>query len=202
MASKLTLLTQQKSAAQLQTMSKESIQWLQKKVGDLRNPQYIPRSIKNEKQRYTNRFVLGGLYFFYYDPKLKKELPYYDRFPLVIPLERYNDGFLGLNLHYLPIRYRLIFMDKLLDYAVLNENDDPKRLRITYELLNVSKRYPEFRPCLKRYLTSHIGSKILGVSPEEWDVALMLPVQQFKKAKPKEVWQDSVDEIKGRKNAI
>ena len=88
MASKLTTLTQQKTAAQLQTMSHESIQWLTKKVGDLRNPQYIPRSIKNEKQRYSKRFVLGGMYFFYYDPKGKRDLPYYDKFPLVIPLER------------------------------------------------------------------------------------------------------------------
>ena len=166
MASKLTQLTQQKSAAQLQTMSRESIQWLTKKVGELRNPQHIPRSIKNEKQRHTNRFVLGGMYFFYYDPKLKKELPYYDKFPLVIPLERYKDGFLGLNLHYLPTKYRLIFMDKLIDYAVLNEQDDPKRIRITYDILNASKRFPEFRPCIKRYLTSHIGSKILTVMPE------------------------------------
>ena len=93
-------------------------------------------------------------------------------------------------------------MDKLIDYAVLNENDDPKRIRVTYDLLNASKRFPEFRPCIKRYLTSHIGSKILTVMPEEWDVALMLPVQQFVKAKPKEVWQDSIEEIKGRKNAL
>lgn len=198
MASKLTTLTQQKSAAQLQTMSRESIQWLQKRVADLRNPQFIPRSIKNEKQRHNKRFVLGGLYFFYYDPKLKAELPYYDKFPLVIPLEKYNDGFLGLNLHYLPIKYRIAFMDKLIDYAVLNENDDPKRIRVTYELLKMSKRFREFRPCIKRYLTHHIGSKILTVMPEEWDVALMLPVQQFKKAQPKEVWQDSINEIKGR----
>jgi hypothetical protein len=46
-------------------------------------------------------------------------------------------------------------------------------------------------------LTPHIGSKILAVMPEEWDVALMLPVHQFAKAKPREVWQDSINEIKG-----
>ena len=201
MASKLTLLTQQKSAAQLQTMSRESIQWLTKRVSELRNPQYIPRSIKNEKDRYTNRTILGGLYFFYYNPKLKKELPYYDTFPLVIPLERYKDGFLGLNLHYLPIKYRLIFMDKLLDYAIMNEDNEIKRIKITYEMLSISKRFPEFRPCIKRYLTSHIGSKILTVMPEEFDVALMLPVHQFKKAKPQDVWKDSVQEIKDTRNA-
>ena len=37
------------------------------------------------------------LNMFFYDPKLKKKLPYYDTFPLVLPLENYSDGFLGLN---------------------------------------------------------------------------------------------------------
>ena len=198
MASKLTLLAQQKSAAQLQTLSKDSIRWLNKKVSELRNPQVIPKSIANEKERYARRFVLGGMYFFFYDPKLKYELPYYDKFPLVLPLERYNDGFLGLNLHYLPIKYRVAFMDKLLDYAVYNEENEIKRLKVTYDLLNATRRFKEFRPCIKRYLTGHIKSRILTVQPEEWDVALFLPIAQFKKAQPKEVWQDSIDQIKGR----
>jgi len=198
MASKLTTLTQNKSAAQLQTMSRDSIQWLTKKVSEIKNPYPIAKSISNEKSRHTRKFVLGGLYFFYYDPKGKNDLPYYDKFPLVIPLEKYNDGFLGLNLHYLPIKYRINFMDKLLEYAVLNEDNEIKRLRITYELLCITKRFKEFKPCVKRYLTGHIRSKILTVQPEEWDVALFLPVHQFKKAQAKDVWQESVDTIKGK----
>ena len=42
----------------------------------------------------------GKMYFYFYDPKYKAVLPIYDRFPLVIPIEPYPDGFLGLNLHY------------------------------------------------------------------------------------------------------
>ena len=136
------------------------------------------------------------LYHFYYDPKGKADLPYYDRFPLVLALEKYNDGFLGLNLHYLPIRYRVAFLDKLLDYAVLTPENEVKRVRITYDILTASKRFKEFRPCIKRYLTSHIKSKILTIEPEEWDVAISLPVQQFKKASAKDVWKESIEEIK------
>jgi hypothetical protein len=54
------------------------------------------------------------MYFFIYDRKGKNELDYYDRFPLIIPLESYSDGFLGLNIHYLPMRYRIAFMRKLM----------------------------------------------------------------------------------------
>lgn len=196
MSSKLTQLTQQKTAAQLQYMSRESYAWLKNKISDLRNPSAIPRTINAEKDRHTTKFLLGGLYYFYYDPKFKNELPYYDKFPLVLTLERYGDGFLGLNLHYLPIRYRIAFMDKLLPFALYNDEDEIKRMRVTYDILNASRRFREFRPCIKRYLHSHIRSKILKVQPNEWDVAVMLPVHQFKKAQPKEIWKDSINEIK------
>jgi hypothetical protein len=198
MASKLTQITQQKSAAQLQSLTRESYAWLLKKISELRNTSQIPRGIGAENFRKNKRFILGGLYHFYYDPKGKDDLPYYDRFPLILALEKYPDGFLGLNLHYLPIKYRVAFLDKLLDYAILNADNEVKRLRVTYDILSASKRFKEFRPCIKRYLNDHIKSKILTIEPQEWDVAVFLPTHLFKGAKPAEVWKESVDEI--RKN--
>ena len=197
--SRLTLLEKEKSAAELQSFSRASVQWLTGKIAELRGIQVrnIPPNIRAEKSRYVNRFLLGGLYFFYYNPKLKNELPYYDRFPLVLMLQRESDGFLGLNLHYLPVRYRVLFLQKLVKYgAIYNENDEIKRVRITYEILSNAKRFREFRPCLKRYLYSNIKSRILAVQPNEWDVATMLPVQQFKKAQAGKIWRDSIQEIK------
>ena len=144
----------------------------------------------------NNQFV-GNMYFFRYDPKYKATLPMYDKYPLAIVIERYTDGFLGLNLHYLPVRYRVLFLQKLVKYgAIYNENDEIKRVRITYEILSNTKRFREFRPCLKRYLYSNIKSRILAVQPNEWDVATMLPVQQFKKAQAKTVWQESLQEMR------
>lgn len=196
MASKLTLLTQQLSATQMQKMSRESYQWLLKKINELRNPSLIPRTIANERFRQTRRLFKGRLYQFFYDPKGKADMPYYDRFPLVLILEKYDDGFLGLNLHYLPIKYRVAFLDKLLNYAILDDEDNPARLRITYDILTASRRFREFRPCIKRYLFSQIRSKILTIEPQEWEVAIFLPTQLFKGAKPQKVWQESVNEIR------
>jgi hypothetical protein len=196
MASKLTLLTQQLSATQMQKMSRESYQWLLKKINELRNPSLIPRTIANERFRQTRRLFKGRLYQFFYDPKGKADMPYYDRFPLVLILEKYDDGFLGLNLHYLPIKYRVAFLDKLLNYAILDDEDNPTRLRITYDILTASRRFKEFRPCIKRYLFSQIRSKILTIEPQEWEVAIFLPTQLFKGAKPQKVWQESVNEIR------
>jgi hypothetical protein len=196
MTSKLTQLTEQKSAAQLKSMSVESYRWLQTKISQLRNPGTIPKQIAREKDRYTTKFKIGGLYFFFYDPKTKSELPYYDTFPLVLVLERYPDGFLGLNLHYLPVKYRIAFLNKLMPLAILDDSDEIKRMRVTYDILNASRRYKAFRPCVKKYLYGHFRSRLLTVQPNEWDVATMIPVQQFKKAKPTQVWHESIEQIR------
>lgn len=197
----LTTLSDEKLAAQYTTMSRESLTWLNKKVTQIRSSSALIRPIVKEKDRYTRptdrqKFLIGGLYLFLYNPKTKADLPYYDMFPLVMPLKREADGFIGLNLHYLPIRWRINFMRKLMPLALYDDEDEIKRIRVTYPLLDSSSRFKEFRPCIKKYLYPHVKSRILKVKPEEWDVALYLPLQQFKKAPVKTVWQESIEEIK------
>ena len=194
--SKLKTIAEERSVLKMEMLSRESVKWFMTKMANLKNTSRIPNTIKREEFRNTTRFIKGGLFFFYYDPKTKEDLPYYDRFPLVLMLEKYDDGFLGLNLHYLPIKYRVAFMNKLLDYGRFDEEGDPVRIRITYDILNATKRFKEFRPCIKRYLTSHVKSRILAVQPEEWETAVFLPVHQFKKAKADKVWRDSIQEIR------
>jgi hypothetical protein len=80
--------------------------------------------------------------------------------------------------------------------AVYDDEGEIARLRITYDILNAARRYREFKPCLKRYLYSHIKSRILAVESQEWDIAMYLPVQQFKKSTSNEVWKESIEEIR------
>ena len=197
----LTTLSEEKASFDYKTNSRESYKWLMQKIAGLRSPASVSTRMTKETHRYVRpgdrqKFLMGGLYFFLYDPKGKADLPYYDRFPLVIPLKRTSDGFIGLNIHYLPLRYRINFLKKLLPFAIYNDEDEIKRLRITYPMLDSSSKYKEFRPCIKQYLYSHVKSRILSVEHNEWDIAVFLPIQQFKKAKPQEVWQESVNEIR------
>ena len=196
MTSILSSITAERKTQGLKMSSRESYAWLLKRIAELKNPPALAKGISAEKYRTMNKFILGNLYYFYYDPKGKDDLDYYDKFPLVLTLEKYTDGFLGLNLHYLPLQYRVAFLGKLMPYAVHGDEDGIKRLRISYDILSASKRFKAFRPCIKRYLNSHIRSKVLAVQPNEWDVATYLPVQQFKGATAKEVWQESVNEIR------
>ncbi len=64
----------------------------------------------------VTKVMPGRLYMYAYDPKMKKELPYYDRFPLVFPFSKTQDGFIGLNMHYLPYPLRVGLLDKLIGF--------------------------------------------------------------------------------------
>ena len=126
-----------------------------------------------------------------YDPKTKDTLPYYDKFPLVIPIERYPDGFLGLNLHYIHPKQRIILLDKLSEIATDNNFDANTRLRISYDYLSKASRMFEAKPCIKRYLFSHVQSRFLEITADEWDIAALLPVESFMKADKSKVFADS-----------
>lgn len=194
--SKLTEISQQRSELDSKMLSRESVKWLQNIISDIRSPRNVANQMLRERSRQTSSIKLGKLYSFYYDPKTKDSLPYYDIFPLVLVLENYPDGFLGLNLHYLPQNYRVAFLNKLLKYAVLKNDDEIMRMRVTYDILSASRRLKEFRPCLKKYLYSQLQSKVVTILPNEWEVASMLPVQQFRKARTQTVWRESMEEIR------
>jgi hypothetical protein len=197
MASTLTQLATERTALDQEFLSRQSFTWFQDKIKELKSPVNLAKEIVNDKSR-KGRFVMGGLYHFFYDPLTKSELPYYDMFPLVIPLQPMNDGFLGLNLHYLPPRYRASFMDKLMNFAILDKDDDPKRLRVTYEILNATRNYREFKPCIKHYLKSQIKTRIVPIYPNEWETALFLPTAIFKGATPQKIYKESINKIKSR----
>jgi hypothetical protein len=196
--SKLTTLANELSGQKLGLLSQKSISWLKENVRLLRNPSAISRSIIKETNRNVSRFVLGNLYFFHYNPKNAQTLPYYDVFPLVLILAKYNDGFLGLNLHYLPIKMRALFLDQLSHYASYDDNDDIKKIKVTYDILSSVKRLRAYEPCLKRYLFNHVTTRLLKVEPHEWETALFLPVEQFKKVKQQTVQKESLQMIRDK----
>ena len=149
------------------------------------------RLIKSDRERLTSRVMIGRMYHFFYDPKHKKTLPYYDRFPLIFPFKRVRGGFLGINLHYLPLRLRAKLMDELYGITRDNRYDENTRLRISYNVLNGSAKYKYFKPCVKHYLTPHVKSRFLEVYAAEWDIALFLPTEKFVGSNKKAVHADS-----------
>lgn len=138
------------------------------------------KTIVNTTERSRSTAIIGRMYFFYYDPKTKDKLPVYDRFPLVFPIEKYSDGFLGLNLHYLGRGERSALLNQLLDYKNNSKLNENTKLRLSYDLLASTKRLASAaRPCIKRYLFTHARSSFIEVPASEWDRAIQLPVELF-----------------------
>jgi len=150
-----------------------------------------PKTILQRSESLVSKSVLGKMYFYSYDPKWKNELPWYDTFPLVFPIERYTDGFLGLNFHYLAPKHRAILMDQLKYYANNKAYDETTKLKLTYSMLKGFTKIKRAKPTVHRYLTSKIKSKFVLVNADEWEVALFLPVERFRKASKKKVWAHS-----------
>jgi len=128
--------------------------------------------------------IIGKMVLFQYDAKTKDKLPFWDQFPLIFPIQVYNNGYLGLNLHYLPLNYRANLMDALYTLLIKNQNklDEKSRLKISYEALNSYAKFRYFRPCVKRYLYNNVKSQWSVIPGDQWDVALFLPLQRFQKA--------------------
>ncbi len=189
MATKLIDRIQQSLAKEgLKPRTNAARDWLRKKVKDL-NPSRS--ALMRDSERLRDKSMIGRMYFYLYDPKTKDSLPYYDRFPLVIPIERYPDGFLGLNLHYIHPKQRIILLDKLSETASNNAYDEKTKLRISYGYLAAASKAFEATPCIKRYLFSQIESRFLEITADEWDIAVMLPMESFVGATTSKVYQDS-----------
>lgn len=177
----------------IQVGTRRATQWFRDQAKRVRTtPNMVMRpEDRSRLQSDMQRSNIGRMYFFFYDPKGKKELPYYDRFPLIFMLGPAEGGFYGLNLHYLPPVFRARLMDALYDTMNNDRYDDSTKLKISYGILQRASKFRYFKPCLKHYLDSKVQSRFLEVKPNEWDIALFLPVERFQKKNKQAVWKES-----------
>jgi len=161
--------------------------WLKAKVESL-SPN---RAALMKDGKTKDKSMIGRMYFYFYDPKTKDMLPYYDRFPLVIPIERYQDGFLGLNLHYISPRQRFFLLNKLSVFLTNHRYDENTRFDLSYGMLKNAANAFEGTPCIKKYLYKQIKSRFLEISADEWDIAALIPYEYFQGTTKNRVWADS-----------
>jgi hypothetical protein len=177
-------------AGQVPAREKVARDWYRKKAKQTRvKDTQIMRT--PDTSRLKNKSAMGRMQFFYYDPKHKKTLPYYDRFPLIFPIDKAKGGFLGLNFHYLPYRQRAALMDKLYPLVNNEKYDETTRIKASYSILKGAAKYRWFKPAIKHYLSKHVRSRFLTVEASEWDIALFLKVAAWEKKSQSEVFKDS-----------
>ena len=172
-----------------------SLKWYRDRVralGQLKARQIIIKGKKDATARV--RPTYGMLNLFHYRPLTDERLPYYDIFPLVLPLgPRSTGGFTGLNFHYLSVPMRV----RLLEIIAAGFGDETtQRMNVTYSKV---KRYRYVKPTIRRYRAKAVGSLFLQIPLEDMLVGALLPVQKFYKGRyaaktlvlPTKVWKDS-----------
>ena len=165
--------------------AKLSTDWYIEKIKEFGTPTSL--DLIRDGKRQVKPFF-GNLNMFVYGPKHAKTLPYYDTFPLVLPLEKYNNGFLGINFHYLPIPLRVGLLDNLSRYASNDKFDEETVLNVNFSAV---KRIRAVKPTLHRYLAGFTKSHFRKIDADEFTIATLLPVHKFKKAPDETVWSDS-----------
>jgi len=184
--------------SELRERSLESLRFFQQRVRNLKIT--AEGFYKQSDLQKAKRLLEGRMYTFFYDAKTKNKLPYWDRFPLVILLELRQDGFMGLNLHYIPPRYRVRLLYELYKYVVFDEDamaEEEMRMRIkmTYKLIDGISKLKMYKPCFKRYLTTQIEGRALEITPNYWDTMAMLPLAQWQKENARTVYSESIRKI-------
>ena len=167
--------------------------WLREQARGVTTPIDTKRVLNNTRttDRLVTNITVGRMYLFMYDPKMKQELPYYDRFPLIFPFRRVKGGFYGINMHYLPHMMRAKLMDALYTLANNQSQDDTTKLRLSYQILARASRFRFYQPCVKHYLNNHVRTRFLWIPADQWETALFLPLERFVGATKQQVWKDS-----------
>jgi hypothetical protein len=176
---------------QIPARTQDARDWFREKARTNRSAAGYPANLMKDGGSKVDNPKVGNMYHFYYDPKGKGTLPYYDKFPLIFMVGPAKGGFYGINLHYLPPKLRAALMDGL--YTVVSDKryDQNTKLRLSYNLLKGASKYRYFRPTFKHYLTDNVNSEFLKIDSAEWDIALFLPTERFEKAKKSKVFADS-----------
>lgn len=163
---------------------------------------------------------IGRPCMFFYEAKGRDKLPYWDKFPVIIPIKKGEGYFIGLNVHYLSPDSRAILLDSI--YSIMlrghkyrgdlyekarlgnvSEGAIYDRTAETYLDISYSKLMREvggikyFKPTIHKYLTSQVKSRVIEITPRGWTMCMFLPTAKFVKKSEGEVWRES--EKKARK---
>ena len=152
--------------------------WFNETVTELISTSETPSELLSKWERRANKVQLFRFNMFFYDAKTKKNLPYFDMFPLVFPLRRLGNSFTGINAHYLPPAFKEDFFNIYNKFALNDEFDETTLYRMTWTKIS---RFKIMRPLIRQYSLSNIKSRFLVLNADEVPTALSLPLARLVK---------------------
>ncbi len=178
-------------------MGPAAIRWMRDTIKQLNSVEDISVEEKflRDEKRIRSRTTFkrpGQMFMFNYQPLTRATLDYYDTFPLVYILEMHNDGFLGINLHYLPPALRERLLLSLIKFSSGSFENEDTRLILRYKYMMTQPLIRRLvKPCIKKYFYRRMDSYILKIPPSDWYIATFLPLSRFKKKHFGAVWRDT-----------
>ena len=189
------LLSKVSDAIRSGTVGKEvqrSARWFQDKIkglkGEVKNRFSSTNAAKFYREAETKvnpnvlkrRVELGDLFCYYYNPKYKTTLPYYDMFPMIMLIGAEKDTFLGINFHYLRPKWRAVLLDRV---SAKIGNGLPRWSKL--------RQIRQIAPTIKRYRFDHIMRRVIPIEENEQEIAIFLPTERFRKSAKAKVWAES-----------
>lgn len=161
------------------------------KYGNERNAEILIRGNPSGKGR-RGKTQQGFMYLFGYQAKHADTLPYWDKYPMVLPFATDDKGFTGFNIHYLPYRTRSIILQRILEFATNDRMDYTTRIKISWKIVQSFAKIEALQFCVKRYLWTHVRTPFRQVPPEDWGTVALLPIQHFVGvSNPAKVWAET-----------
>lgn len=167
---------------------RQSFSWYQKNIIDAAKGMSVQKFMGDNVPHQTSNIQPGQMLSFFYDPKYKDKLPYYDSFPLIFPWDVTPTHFIGINLHYISPQMRLVLLEKLMGISS-SDLSATKKLSFSWQTIKNMSEVPKIQHCVKQYLFSHVKSRFLVVPPSDWKYVVLLPLSRFKKASADQVWR-------------
>jgi transcriptional regulator with XRE-family HTH domain len=172
-----------KSSSQydIKELVKKSKSWFNSEVKQLMSTAVV-------KGKNTFKPEIGTMYIFHYDAKHKATLPYWDKNPLIFIFNILEDGFLGINFHYLHYKDRIILLNALESIAYSNRTDVSTKLKLSYSVLQSVAKNKKYEKCIHRYLFTHLKTPLKKIHSDNWLVSCLLPNELFVGATANEIW--------------
>lgn len=149
------------------------------------NTSVARNKLLNAETRWTDNdsTFVGGLFFFKYNAKTKDKLPVWDKFPMAMIIDRYTDGFLALNMHYLPKGRRAALI------GIVNKFKGDNKMSNVVKAQAKNWQYMKnssggvatgyMGKTVKRYLFTNVRSQFIRIDPDEYDKAIQLPLEEW-----------------------
>lgn len=126
----------------------------------------------------------GSMYMWGYWAKWDATLPTWDKFPMGFIFKRKGIHFWGLNFHYLPPEKRYQLGAALMKQYVEAKGNSRDYLKLSWPLIQAVAKSKLYEPCVKQYLFGQMQTPFSVIEPDEWAMAVQLPIARWRHGKP------------------